>query len=57
VLIPEHLKPIARLKRDVVLLGVSDKIEIWDKEQWEAFSRTEPGEYERSASKAFRRLV
>jgi MraZ protein len=35
--IPERLVAHAGLKHDVVLVGVHDHAEIWDKERWDAF--------------------
>ncbi len=37
VLVPPYLKEFAGIKRDVVLVGVSNRIEIWDKEEWKKF--------------------
>lgn len=37
ILIPEHQKQFAGLKRDVVFAGVSDRVEIWDKDTWNAY--------------------
>ncbi|MBI4343842.1 MAG: division/cell wall cluster transcriptional repressor MraZ [Candidatus Omnitrophica bacterium] len=37
ILVPKHLKDFARIKQDVVIVGVSTRIEIWAKEQWQAF--------------------
>lgn len=34
VVIPEHLKAHAGLKKDVVILGVDDRFEIWDAARW-----------------------
>ena len=31
------LKEFARIKEDVVIVGVSNRIEIWSKEKWRAF--------------------
>lgn len=36
VLLPAKLRSLANIKKDVVLVGVLDKIEIWDKEKWES---------------------
>jgi len=35
ILIPDYLKEYASLKKNVTLLGLSNKIEIWDTEKWQ----------------------
>ena len=35
VLVPDYLKDYASLKKNVTVLGLSSKIEIWDSEKWE----------------------
>ncbi|MGL6198621.1 MAG: division/cell wall cluster transcriptional repressor MraZ [Lachnospiraceae bacterium] len=35
VLIPPSLREFASLEKDVVLVGVMDKVEIWDKAKWD----------------------
>jgi MraZ protein len=37
VLLPRNLKEYAEIGKDVVLIGVSSRIEIWGKERWKAF--------------------
>lgn len=37
LLIPEKLKKFAKLESDVVMVGVADRAEIWDRKAWEAF--------------------
>ncbi len=37
LLIPRTLKEFARIKQDVVIVGVSTRMEVWAKEQWQAF--------------------
>ena len=39
ILIPPVLREFAGLKRDVVLAGVFNKIEIWSKERWQQESQ------------------
>jgi MraZ protein len=34
ILIPDYLKKYAALKKKVVIVGVYNRIEIWDKERW-----------------------
>ncbi len=35
ILIPPALREIASLEKEVVVAGVSDRCEIWDKEKWD----------------------
>lgn len=35
ILIPQVLREFAKLEKDVVLIGVASRIEIWSKEVWE----------------------
>ncbi len=51
VLLPPYLKEYAGIKRDVVLVGVSNRIEIWDKEEWKKFYEQGKGSYEQIAEK------
>lgn len=37
ILIPDYLKKYARLKKNVALLGLSNRIEIWDEEGWKKY--------------------
>ncbi len=41
ILIPPQLREKADLRRDVLIIGVLDKIEIWSKERWAQFSAQE----------------
>lgn len=36
VLIPQNLREYAGLERDIVIIGASSNVEIWDKERWES---------------------
>jgi len=51
VLVPAYLKEYAGIKRDVVLVGVSNRIEIWDKEEWKKFYEQFKESYEQVAEK------
>ena len=53
VLIPDYLKEFAGIKRDVMLVGVSNRIEIWDKEEWKKFY----GEFKESYEEIAERLL
>ncbi|MGJ3227594.1 division/cell wall cluster transcriptional repressor MraZ [Micromonospora aurantiaca (nom. illeg.)] len=37
VTIPGHLRSYAALDRDLVVIGASTRVEIWDKAAWEAY--------------------
>ena len=49
ILIPKRLIEYAGLKKDVAIIGVSRRIEIWDKERWDEFSMKSLEEFEKSA--------
>jgi len=51
VLIPQYLKDYSGIKRDVVLVGVSNRIEIWDKEAWKKFYAEFKESYEQIAER------
>ena len=35
ILIPQHLREYAGLEKDVMVIGASNRAEIWDKSKWE----------------------
>jgi MraZ protein len=37
VTLPDYLKQFADIKRDIVIIGVADRIEVWSKLRWEKF--------------------
>ena len=47
--IPAPLRSYAQLKKDVTLVGVLDRIEIWDTESWEEGSSTDDADMDRIA--------
>ncbi len=51
ILIPSYLKEYAAIKEDVVIIGVSDRIEIWSKEKWKEFFDSNKGQFEDLAEK------
>ena len=38
ILVPPHLREFAELDKDVVLVGVGDRVEIWSKEKWDTIN-------------------
>ncbi len=47
ILIPQNLREYAGIEKDAVIIGVSDRLEIWSKEQWEAYDDTDSDEIAR----------
>ncbi len=39
IMIPQNLREYAKIKKEVVISGAVDKIEIWAKEEWEKFNK------------------
>lgn len=51
ILLPQYLKDFAEIKKDVVLVGVSNRIEIWAKDRWQEFYGNSRQSYEEIAEK------
>ena len=51
ILLPGYLKEYAEIRQDVVIIGVSDRIEIWAKEKWKSFFENNMGSFEELAEK------
>jgi MraZ protein len=51
ILLPQYLKDFAEIKKDVVIVGVSNRIEIWAKNKWEEFYGTSRSSFEEIAEK------
>jgi MraZ protein len=51
VLVPDYLKTYAEIKEACVIIGVSDRIEIWAKEKWTEFFDQNKGNFENLAEK------
>jgi MraZ protein len=52
ILIPDHQKGYAQLKKNVVFTGVSDHVEIWDALRWKSYK----ARIEKDAEKMARKL-
>jgi len=46
ILVPPQLREHAHIEKDVVIIGVSNRVEIWSQEQWEAYSDKAAQSYE-----------
>ncbi len=51
VLIPSNLREHARLSKDGVIIGVSTRIEIWSKEEWDKYNEDDSLSYDNIAEK------
>lgn len=51
ILIPAYLKEYAEISQNVMIIGVSDRIEIWSTEKWNEFFGHNLGSFESLAEK------
>ena len=51
LLIPRGLKEFAQIKQDVVIVGVSSRMEVWAKEKWQAFYESSRQSFEEVAER------
>ena len=51
ILIPSNLREHCRLEKDAVIIGVSNRVEIWSKEEWDLYNNDESLSYESIAEK------
>jgi MraZ protein len=51
ILVPDYLREYAGLSKNVVIVGVSNRVEIWDKSKWEEFYRSSRQNYEEIAER------
>jgi MraZ protein len=49
IIIPDYLKEFAKISRDVMIVGVSNRMEIWSKELWQQFYAQTKGSFEKIA--------
>lgn len=51
VLIPNNLREHAKLIKDVIIIGVAERIEIWSKEEWTNYNNDDSLSYDSIAEK------
>lgn len=51
ILIPANLREYARLSKEVMVLGVSSRVEIWSRERWDEYNATAEENFEEIAEK------
>ena len=49
ILLPDYLKEYAQLNKNIVFVGVSNRIELWDKDKWNSFYDESKQSYEQIA--------
>ncbi len=53
IFIPSYLKEFSQIKREIVIVGVGDRIEIWDKARWKEFYQENKKNFDRQAENLF----
>ena len=53
IIIPQKLKEHAGLKKEVTIVGVMDRIEVWDTQYWNEFKADNEPNYEKEAEDLF----
>ncbi|MBI2870163.1 MAG: division/cell wall cluster transcriptional repressor MraZ [Candidatus Omnitrophica bacterium] len=51
ILLPDYLKSYAGIKKDVMVIGVSNRIEIWDLDEWKRYYEQAKDSFEDIAEK------
>ena len=51
ILIPKYLKDYAGIKKEVIVVGVSNRLEIWNRGEWEQFYSENRDSFEDTAEK------
>ena len=51
VTIPSNLREHARLESNAVVIGVSNRVEVWSKEMWETYSQNSEASFNEIAEK------
>ena len=55
--VPARLAEMAALKKEVILLGIHDHLELWDRKRWFSYREERVGHYDAIAEAAFRQGV
>lgn len=50
ILIPPRLREMAGLSKEVVVVGLSNKAEVWNPQRWSSYEGESEGHYEQAAS-------
>lgn len=55
--IPKHLKEYAGIKRKTVFVGVKERIELWDEEQWSNYGKIRELQIKQTARRLYEEIV
>jgi MraZ protein len=53
VSVPDYLKEFAKIDRDIMIIGVADRIEVWGKKAWNDYYTQNAGKFEETAEGLF----
>ena len=51
ILVPDYLKDYAQLKKNVIIAGVYNRLEIWDEAKWDIFKKQSEKEVDNIAER------
>ena len=51
ILVPDYLKNYAQLKKNVIIAGVYNRLEVWDKSRWDMFKQQSEKEVDNMAER------
>ena len=51
ILLPQFLKDFAEIKKEIVIVGVANRVEIWSKDKWQEFYASSRQSFEEIAEK------
>ena len=53
ILVPQYLKDFAKIKSEVVIVGVSNRMEIWSRDLWQEFYKNTKDSFEKISENIF----
>ncbi|MFH1519100.1 MAG: division/cell wall cluster transcriptional repressor MraZ [Candidatus Omnitrophota bacterium] len=53
ITLPEYLKEFAQIRREIVIIGVADRIEVWSSDRWNKFYQGNKKKFEGMAENLF----
>ncbi|MCF7874554.1 MAG: division/cell wall cluster transcriptional repressor MraZ [Candidatus Omnitrophica bacterium] len=53
IMLPQNLKQFASIKKEIIITGVGNRIEIWDKDRWDQFYLKNKNNFEKMAEDLF----